>query len=114
LETIVGLQTDKPLKRAFMPFGGIRMAEDALNLTAYNTDPENTRSSLNIVKPITKVSLMFIPLLCESTSLQDRHWLARCLCRGRIVSDFPRIAIYGIDRLMADKFNDLKTLAMAK
>ena len=63
-EKIVGLQTDVPLKQAFMPFGGIKMANNALVSNGYETDEEMTKSSQNTEKHITKVFLMPTQLKC--------------------------------------------------
>ena len=89
LEKIVGLQTDKPLKKALMPYGGIRMAKEALAAYGFEIDPETERIFTDLHSHIV-------------TGLPDTYG------RGRIVADFPRVALYGIDRLIAAKKEDFK------
>lgn len=64
LEKVVGLQTDKPLKRAFMPFGGIKMAEQACSTYGYEPDPELHKILLNIARLIIRAYLMLTLLKC--------------------------------------------------
>lgn len=64
LEKVVGVQTEKPFKRSMQPFGGIRMAKAACEAYGYELDPETEKSSLNIVKHITKVYSMHIQEKC--------------------------------------------------
>jgi formate C-acetyltransferase len=107
LETIVGLQTDKPLKRAFMPEGGIRMAEDALKAYGFETDPEMHKIFTHYRKTHNQgVFDAYTPDMRAARHYKIVTGLPDAYGRGRLVSDFPRIAIYGIDRLMQEKLND--------
>ncbi|WP_407890752.1 formate C-acetyltransferase [Lacticaseibacillus sp. N501-2] len=109
LEKIVGLQTDKPFKRAFMPFGGIRMAEDALESYGYKPDPEMHKIFTEYHKTHNQgVFDVYTPDMRKARHYKIVTGLPDAYARGRIVADFPRIAIYGIDRLMADKFDDFQ------
>ncbi|WP_179395386.1 formate C-acetyltransferase [Lacticaseibacillus absianus] len=111
LETIVGLQTDKPLKRAFMPFGGIRMAEDALEAYGYKPDPEMHKIFTAYHKTHNQgVFDVYTPDMRKARHYKIVTGLPDAYARGRIVADFPRIAIYGIDKLMADKVKDFNNI----
>ncbi|WP_461214432.1 formate C-acetyltransferase [Lacticaseibacillus sp. GG6-2] len=107
LEKIVGLQTDKPFKRAFMPFGGIRMAEDALEAYGYKPDPEMHKIFTEYHKTHNQgVFDVYTPDMRKARHYKIVTGLPDAYARGRIVADFPRIAIYGIDKLMEEKFYD--------
>ena len=108
LEKVVGLQTDKPLKRAFMPYGGIKMAEEALKTYGYTPNPEfhtiftkyhKTHNQgvfdvyTNEIKAARHAKII--------TGLPDTYG------RGRIVGDYRRIALYGIDYLIEKKKEDM-------
>ncbi|MFD1485217.1 formate C-acetyltransferase [Lacticaseibacillus baoqingensis] len=109
LEKIVGIQTDKPFKRAFMPFGGIRMAEDALEAYGYKPDPEMHKIFTEYHKTHNQgVFDVYTPDMRKARHYKIVTGLPDAYARGRIVADFPRIAIYGIDKLMADKFYDFE------
>ncbi|WP_390404364.1 formate C-acetyltransferase [Lacticaseibacillus jixiensis] len=109
LEKIVGLQTDKPFKRAFMPFGGIRMAEDALESYGFKPDPEMHKIFTEYHKTHNQgVFDVYTPDMRKARHYKIVTGLPDAYARGRIVADFPRIAIYGIDKLMADKFYDFE------
>lgn len=111
LETIVGLQTDKPLKRAFMPFGGIRMAEDALRAYGFTPDPEMHKIFTDYHKTHNQgVFDVYTPDMRKARHYKIVTGLPDAYARGRIVADFPRIAIYGIDRLMEDKVEDFNNI----
>ncbi|MFD1428780.1 MULTISPECIES: formate C-acetyltransferase [Lacticaseibacillus] len=107
LEKIVGIQTDKPFKRAFMPFGGIRMAEDALESYGFKPDPEMHKIFTAYHKTHNQgVFDVYTPDMRAARHYKIVTGLPDAYARGRIVADFPRIAIYGIDALMASKAND--------
>lgn len=111
LEKIVGLQTDKPFKRAFMPFGGIRMAEDALKSYGYQPDPEMHKIFTEYHKTHNQgVFDVYTPDMRKARHYKIVTGLPDAYARGRIVADFPRIAIYGIDKLMADKAADFANI----
>lgn len=107
LESIVGLQTDKPLKRAFMPFGGIRMAEEALSTYGYTPNPELHKIFTEYHK--THNQAVFDAYTPEMRLARSSHvvtGLPDTYGRGRIVGDYRRIALYGIDQLIAWKEED--------
>lgn len=109
LEKIVGLQTDKPLKRAFMPFGGIRMAEDALKAYGFDVDAEQHKIFTEDRKTHNQgVFDAYTPEMRKCRHYKIITGLPDTYGRGRLVSDFPRIAIYGIDRLMKEKAHDFE------
>lgn len=109
LEKIVGIQTDKPFKRAFMPFGGIRMAEDALNAYGFTPDKEEHKIFSAYRKTHNQgVFDAYTPNMRKARHYKIVTGLPDAYARGRIVADFPRIAIYGIDRLMAEKAHDFE------
>ena len=107
LEQIVGLQTDKPLKRAFMPYGGITMAEEALSTYGYTPNPEFHKIFTDYHK--THNQAVFDAYTPEMRKARHAHiitGLPDTYGRGRIVGDYRRIALYGIDQLIAWKQED--------
>ncbi|KRM21948.1 formate C-acetyltransferase [Latilactobacillus graminis] len=107
LEKIVGLQTDAPLKRAFMPFGGIRMAEDALEAYGFKTDPEQHKIFNEYRKTHNQgVFDAYTPDMRKARHYKIITGLPDAYARGRIIPDLPRIAVYGIDRLAEEKVRD--------
>ncbi|AUJ29443.1 formate C-acetyltransferase [Liquorilactobacillus hordei] len=108
LEKIVGLQTDKPLKKALMPYGGIRMAKDALESYGLKLDPEMEHFFNDLSKTHNQgVFDAYTPDVKRARHYKIVTGLPDAYGRGRIVGDFPRIALYGIDYLVASKLNDL-------
>ena len=108
LEQIVGLQTDRPLKRAFMPYGGIRMSEEAC--TTYDYTPSEKLHEIFTKYHKTHNDAVFSAYTPEMrlarknkivTGLPDTYG------RGRIVGDYRRVALYGIDFLIKEKEEDL-------
>ena len=109
LEQIVGLQTDKPLKRAFMPYGGIKMAEEALSMYGYTPNPEFHKIFTEYHK--THNQAVFDAYTPEMRAARKTHivtGLPDTYGRGRIVGDYRRVALYGIDQLIAWKEEDKK------
>ena len=107
LEKIVGLQTDKPLKRAFMPFGGIKMAEEACSNYGYKVDPNLDHIFTDYRK--THNQAVFDAYTLEMRDMRKSHILTGLpdtYGRGRIVGDYRRIALYGIDALIDFKKKD--------
>lgn len=107
LEKVVGLQTDKPLKRAFMPYGGIKMAAQACETYGYTPNPE-------LIKIFTKyhkthnqgVFDVYTPEIKKARHNKIITGLPDTYGRGRIVGDYRRVALYGIDFLIASKQED--------
>ena len=107
LEKIVGLQTDKPLKRAFMPFGGIKMAEEALSTYGYTPDPELHKIFTEYHKTHNQgVFDAYTPEMRAARKYRIVTGLPDTYGRGRIVGDYRRVALYGIDRLIEEKQKD--------
>lgn len=111
-EQIVGLQTDQPLKRAFMPYGGIRMAEEACETNGYHSDPElhkifsqYHRTHNQAVYDVYTPEMRAVRKNKIITGLPDTYG------RGRIVGDYRRVALYGIDYLIEKKKEDFKNCA---
>ena len=107
LEQIVGLQTDKPLKRAFMPYGGIKMAEESCKNYGYEPDPELHKIFTEYHK--THNQGVFDAYTPEMRKARHSHiitGLPDTYGRGRIVGDYRRVALYGIDYLMEQKAKD--------
>ena len=107
LEQVVGLQTDKPLKRAFMPFGGIRMAEEACSTYGYTPSPKLHEIFTKYHK--THNDGVFDVYTPEMKLARHSHivtGLPDTYGRGRIVGDYRRVALYGIDFLIAKKLED--------
>ena len=108
LEQVVGLQTDKPLKRAFMPYGGIRMAEQACTTNGYTPDPELHKIFTDYCR--THNQAVFDAYTPEMKKARHSHiitGLPDTYGRGRLVGDYRRVALYGIDFLIEEKQNDL-------
>ena len=110
LEQVVGLQTDKPLKRAFMPYGGIKMAEESCEMYGYTPNPELHKIFTEYHK--THSDAVFQVYTPEIRAVRRSHILTGLpdtYGRGRIVGDYRRVALYGIDYLIkckeADKAN---------
>ncbi len=103
-ETIVGFQTDKPFKRSLQPYGGIRMAEKACADNGYTIDPEIKEFFTTHRK--THNAGVFDAYTEEMRNCRSSHiitGLPDAYGRGRIIGDYRRVALYGIDRLMEDK-----------
>ncbi len=109
LEQVVGLQTDKPLKRAFMPYGGIRMAEQAAESYGYELNPELKHVFEDYIT--THNDAVFAAYTDEMKLARKTHvvtGLPDTYGRGRIVGDYRRVALYGIDYLIEQKEADKK------
>lgn len=107
LEQVVGLQTDKPLKRAFMPYGGIKMAVQAAETYGYEVDPELKHIFTDYMT--THNDAVFSAYTPEMRLVRKTHvvtGLPDTYGRGRIVGDYRRVALYGIDFLIAQKEED--------
>jgi len=103
-ETIVGFQTDKPFKRALMPYGGIRMAKQACEDNGYHLDPEI--EEFFTVHRKTHNAGVFDAYTPEMRACRNSHvitGLPDAYGRGRIIGDYRRVALYGVDHLIEDK-----------
>ena len=107
LEKVVGLQTDKPLKRAFMPYGGIKMAEQACTTYGYQPSEELHKIFTKYHKTHNQgVFDIYTPEMKKARHNKIITGLPDTYGRGRIVGDYRRVALYGIDLLVADKQKD--------
>ncbi len=113
-ETIVGFQTDKPFKRALQPYGGIRMAEKACADNGYKVDPQI--SEFFKVHRKTHNAGVFDAYTPEMRACRSSHiitGLPDAYGRGRIIGDYRRVALYGVDRLIEDKLEQKATTRSA-
>lgn len=111
LEQIVGLQTDKPLKRSLQPFGGIRMAETACKAYGYDVDPEVSEIFTKYRKTHNQgVFDVYTPEMKAARHSAIITGLPDAYGRGRIIGDYRRIALYGIDRLIEDKKSQFESI----
>ena len=104
LEKVVGLQTDKPLKRSLQPFGGIRMAESSCESYGYKVDPKVSEIFSKYRKTHNQgVFDIYTPEMRLARKSAIITGLPDAYGRGRIIGDYRRIALYGIDKLIEDK-----------
>ena len=112
LETIVGLQTDEPLKRAIMPYGGLKMVMDSCKIYESPLNPEVQKAFTEYRKTHNQgVFDVYTPDIRRCRKSGVLTGLPDAYGRGRIIGDYRRVALYGIDALMADKvaqFNSLQ------
>lgn len=107
LEQIVGLQTDKPLKRAFMPYGGIKMAVQAAETYGYNVSDKLKEIFTKYHKTHnTAVFDAYTPEMMKVRHAKILTGLPDTYGRGRIVGDYRRVALYGLDYLIEEKKKD--------
>ena len=107
LEQIVGLQTDKPLKRAFMPFGGIKMAEQSCETYGYKHNPELHKIFTEYSRTHNQAVFdAYTPEMKKARHNKIITGLPDTYGRGRIVGDYRRVALYGIDFLIEEKEKD--------
>ncbi len=111
LEKITGLQTDKPLKRSLQPFGGIRMAETSCNSYGYKVNPEISEIFKKYRKTHNQgVFDVYTPEMKAARHSAIITGLPDAYGRGRIIGDYRRVALYGINRLIQDKQEQFKSL----
>ena len=112
LEQVVGLQTDKPLKRAFMPYGGIKMAEQACTTYGYEPNPALHEIFTKYHKTHNQgVFDIYTPEMKKARHNKIITGLPDTYGRGRIVGDYRRVALYGIDFLLEKKQYDFERYA---
>ncbi len=114
IEKIVGFQTDKPFKRAFQPYGGIRTAEKAVTDRGFSVDPKI--KEFFTVHRKTHNAGVFDVYTPEMRACRSSHiitGLPDAYGRGRIIGDYRRVALYGVDRLIEDKIEQKETTRSA-
>lgn len=110
LEQIVGFQTDKPFKRSLQPFGGIRMAQNACRENGYEVDPEIVKIFTEYRKTHNQgVFDAYTPEMRLARKSAIITGLPDAYGRGRIIGDYRRVALYGIDKLIEDKQDQIDT-----
>jgi formate C-acetyltransferase len=111
LEVIVGLQTDKPLKRAIMPFGGIKMMKDACNAYGVTLNPTIEETFTKYRKTHNQgVFDVYTPDIRAARKAGIITGLPDAYGRGRIIGDYRRVTLYGVERLIKDKEEQLASL----
>ncbi|MFY9297392.1 MAG: formate C-acetyltransferase [Caldicoprobacterales bacterium] len=114
LEIIVGLQTDEPLKRAIMPFGGIRMVKNACEAYGYKLDPKVEKVFTEYRKTHNQgVFDAYTPEIRKARSAGIITGLPDAYGRGRIIGDYRRVPLYGVDRLIQEKKRQMGLLETA-
>ncbi len=109
LETVVGVQTDKPLKRAMLPYGGVRIAQKALQAHGREMDPDTADIFAKHRKTHNDgVFACYTDDIRKARSAGIVTGLPDGYGRGRIIGDYRRVALYGVDRLIADKIKQVK------
>ena len=112
LETIVGFQTDKPLKRSFQPFGGIRVSEASLESYRYEPDKDLHKIFTNYRKTHNQgVFDVYTPEMRAIRKSGVVTGLPDAYGRGRIIGDYRRVALYGVDRLIEDKLDQIDSVS---
>lgn len=113
LERIVGLQTDAPLKRSLMPFGGVRMAQKALESNGF-TFSEKTKEAFAAIRKTHNDGVFdaYTNDIRKARSSGVVTGLPDAYARGRIIGDYRRVALYGMDRLIEDKIEQLDSLEL--
>ncbi len=111
LERIVGLQTDAPLKRSMMPFGGVRMAQKALESNGFSFS-EKTKEAFASIRKTHNDGVFdgYTSEIRKARSSGIVTGLPDAYARGRIIGDYRRVALYGMDRLIKDKIDQLNSL----
>ena len=111
LETVVGFQTDKPFKRSLQPFGGIRMSEKSAEAYGYEIDEEVSHIFTDYRKTHNQgVFDVYTPEIRAARRSGVITGLPDAYGRGRIIGDYRRVALYGVDRLMEEKVKDFNNI----